>query len=661
MEAMLLAEARAILEDRLCNLPLLPGGFPVEFSTTFFFREGTVVCYSNFFSGLILSALSKARLTPRLEEIRQKLVTTLLEEFGENASVNYWHSKSCEFTTRPAPNDLDSTCCALAGLIRTNRTLVSGDQLARTVTLLTLIEAEVGGPYRTWAVRPTEAEVWKDVDYAVNANIAGFLALNDVRLPPLDAYLAKGVLEGTYTSAYYPFPFQIYYFLAQSVQGAVAEKLRQDIYAAELPEGGWGSFQRTALALSALETLDTPRAWRKRGLQRLLDWIADYAQQEKEIFCLDTNKGGVLGYGGCEAFALALALEVCSTWEKDESVITGGEDQIRQVKRQIETALEKEEMSLPVELKPYFQKIRSRLLAGSQADNIILFPAYAWQAMRSELRSRIALDQLVDLGLANVYGWLAYTLYDDLLDGDANASVLPLANVCLRRVSRIFDQEFRQIPAINELYHQVLDRMEAANQWELSATRLVRSEDGGWSIPETLPDYADFSRLAERSMGHALGPISLFLLLPPEQVGNQRKSLEAFFRAYLIARQLNDDAHDWEEDLSAGRVNAVGVRLLRAWKLQEPARKRFSREDLIVLRGIFWREVSVEVLQDIRRFLTLAEEQAKLLSCFQTQTLIKSLLAPLWASLEKARQGRNSTLDFLGFYQRQSTTSIVFK
>lgn len=646
------ADAREILEERLVALPLLEGGFPVEFSTSFFFREAAVVCYSNFFSGLILSALSRAKLSSRLEGIRRKLVTSLLEEFGQNASVNYWHSKSKEFTTRPAPNDLDSTCCALAGLMRTNRALVGGDQVARTVTLLTLVEAEVGGPYRTWAVREREADVWKDVDYAVNANIAGFLALNDVRLPQLDAYLATGILEGRYASAYYPFPYQIYYFLAQSAQGALAEKLRADIYAAELPEGGWGSLQRTALALSALATLGAPRAWRKRGMQRLLDWIADYDHQDKEIFCLDTDKGGVLGYGACEAFTLALCLEVCTTWEVETAPRVVSEDQLVRIEKRIHQALDEEEASLAVELLPGFQNVRTHLLQGTQARNIILFPAYCWLALRADLQLNVTEQQIVDLGLANVYGWFAYTLYDDLLDGDAGPEVLPLANLCLRRVSRIFDQRFTTTPATAELYHRTLDQMEAANQWEYTATRLLRSTTG-WYMPTELPDYGDLSRLAERSMGHALGPISLFLLLPAEELGDQLETFEAFFQAYLIARQLNDDAHDWEEDLAAGRVNAVGARLLAVWKRQEPNRQSFVAEDLIMLRQIFWRETSVEVLQKIREQLTRSEEQAARIQILQTQKILQRLLAPLWSSLEKAEQGRAFTLDFLGFYQRQ--------
>jgi hypothetical protein len=44
---------------------------------------------------------------------------------------------------------------------------------------------------------------------------------------------------------------------------------------------------------------------------------------------------------------------------------------------------------------------------------------------------------------------------------------------------------------------------------------------------------------------------------------NATKQLEAGLRHYLIARQLSDDIHDWQEDIRAGQISAVVTQLLK--------------------------------------------------------------------------------------------------
>lgn len=107
-------------------------------------------------------------------EIRTKAVAYLLQQKSEYWSYNYWERNSEESIQKPFPEDLDDTFCALAGIQLFDDQVIDGDALAKIVHLLTLAEQREGGPYYTW-LTPSDADhVWKDVDVAVNSNVAFF-------------------------------------------------------------------------------------------------------------------------------------------------------------------------------------------------------------------------------------------------------------------------------------------------------------------------------------------------------------------------------------------------------------------------------------------------------------------------------------------------------
>ena len=64
-----------------------------------------------------------------------------------------------------------------------------------------------------------------------------------------------------------------------------------------------------------------------------------------------------------------------------------------------------------------------------------------------------------------------------------------------------------------------------------------------------------------------------------------------FFRHYLTARQLNDDVHDWQDDLEAGRITPATDLIFEIWRKRYPRVKIINLgESLPQLREIFWED-----------------------------------------------------------------------
>lgn len=198
-----------------------------------------------------------------------------------------------------------------------------------------------------------------------------------------------------------------------------------------------------------------------------------------------------------------------------------------------------------------------------------------------------------ELGVANFYTWMAYTVYDDFLDEEGTPALLPVANVAHRASVRRYQSVLRRNKLDPALIDAYFDRMDAANAWE--ATNCRFSVEDGMITIDTIPAYKDRRILAERAIAHIIGPLVI------ARMGNvmstiEMNRLEEGLSHYLIARQLNDDLHDWMEDLGRGHITAVVAALLRGCNIrsgtyplsevQERLKEHFWRSGLETLSGI---------------------------------------------------------------------------
>jgi hypothetical protein len=164
-------------------------------------------------------------------------------------------------------------------------------------------------------------------------------------------------------------------------------------------------------------------------------------------------------------------------------------------------------------------------------------------------------------GTANIFCWIAYTAYDNIIDAEIGSQdQLPIANLAHRLAYDLYCDSTDDSAAL-KIVRSTFNAMDAANQWELQACRPTITGD---SITlNSLPDYQDCQILADRSGAHILGPLLLALQLNLRTTSPAWIALREGLRHYLIARQLQDDLHDWADDLRNGQLSYVAADLLR--------------------------------------------------------------------------------------------------
>jgi hypothetical protein len=598
---------------------------------------------STFPVALILSCLNEAANNPQAEKIKARAANFLLAQKSEHWSFNYWARDAKEAIAMPYPDDLDDTFCAISALHAHDQKSVGAAALAKIIPLLTFTEEKEGGPYRTWLVPPDAKNAWTDIDLAVNSNIAYFLSLQEVDLPEIVGLVEKAIDAENYSSPYYPSSYPIIYFISRFYTGEKMEKLRDFLFQKQEKNGTFGNSLNTALSLSALLRLGADHKKLAKSVEYLLRNQKN-GVWEAGAFCLDPAINGQAYYAGSQALTTAFCVEALALHEKaaaqkiareaaDKKTKALREKIIRQAKKKfslLHTNLQKEAAV----------RLRKTLL-GDKDGSIVLLP-YFFAASLGKNGAEISEETIISLGLANLYGWIAYTIYDDFLDEEGDPKLLSLANVCLRELTGIFLKFAQKNERLEEIFTQIMDKLDSANAWEIANCRTKHTR--------VIPEYGNFARLAERSLGHALGPLAILCSLGYKNKSSEMKHAKKFFENYLIARQLNDDAHDWEEDIHMGHINAVCAKLIRHLG-KKTLPENFTEEEILSMRNIFWNETIDDIAEQIFDFGKSARKALRKMESVQDASLFEKLLRPIENSAKQALKEKAQTLTFLKSYQ----------
>ncbi len=575
---------------------------------------------------LILSSIAQ---TPPLllEALKKDLATRLRAQLEPHGSANYWLRGSTLSQQRPYPDDWDTTSCILSALALADPDLLDGEILGKATLLLTTGETEVGGPYRSWLVPPDAPMIWRDVDLAVNANIAYFLSLQGVRLDKLDAWLITQLASENVVSPYYPSPLQILYFLSRAFKGTPHVHL----VAAQARRYQPNTILESALlAIIFLHSHSPYEALPYK--QNILTAVAHDSYFVADPFCIDTVTQGVVQYLGSAPLTAALCLEALTLAEQSENApqINAHEKQRELLHQKVLAHVRARFHAAAPDLSHAASKMLDKLMATRAHKEITILPydvAVAWQGIPLKLRE----EQLLQLCMAHISGWLAYTIYDDFFDGEGNIHLLSVANTSLRDVLCLLTLS---VPGehFQLTVREVLDTMDGAHAWEIAHARLP--------LPDTLPHYQDLTILAQRSLGILLAPLAILRHFGVAHDAPETDHLRQFFIHFLTAKQLNDDLHDWEVDIQQGHVTAVVARIL------DQAGTPYTSERLSEYRKIFWHESVLTLMEDLNRHLQAAEQHSAQLPLTNPDVLL-ALLAPLRTSAVKIAREREQSLHFL--------------
>ncbi len=246
-----------------------------------------------------------------------------------------------------------------------------------------------------------------------------------------------------------------------------------------------------------------------------------------------------------------------------------------------------ERMTLfPQDLRVVAKEAIDKTIQGNQDKQMSLMSFYTKQALGKK-GEQISDDVVAELGLANILFWTAFIIYDDFWDEDEEAQPkkLPVANIFARHYIDYFTNLLPSDSGFPSFFQQTMDNLDAANFWETQDCR-TKVEGLTFHIPKNLPDYADYENKFRPASGHILGPVSMLMMLGYKIDSPEIRNFMDYFRHYLIAMQINDDAHDWEEDMGRGHISTVVDLLLRDFERKDGVID--LEKDLPELKKIFW-------------------------------------------------------------------------
>ncbi len=625
-----------------------------------------------FAAALILQCLEKIPSSAEgpKDLIVEKGISFLMSQKSPRWSWNYWQSGSGEAAL---PDDLDVTSCALSAIEAHRTEIIGGQGLASAVKLLLQAEDREGGPYHTWLVDRAAHPAWAGIDPVVNANIVLFLAMRDVALPNLtgaDGLLAEAIDHERFSSLYYFSPVTALYFLSRPyARLKAASERKENIFrqdtarkARELllkyrKDDQWNNPLETALAISALINFDAKEdqdgdAFRaiERGIAKISSCDEDGRWKAYALYVQRRSKDQE-AYSGAPSVTSAFCIEALQAYldmkkeadQPDECASSEALDLqagiFEAFSRRFEGA---------GEIRSDIPKILKRVTEKDPGNQIALLPYFFSKALGDE---EADMSLMKELGIANLAGWTAYRIYDDFLDEEGRPELLPCANVCLRMASCDYA---RLMPESGQdLFRKIMDGMDAANAWERNHTYMP--DEGFLEEVCMLPDYGSHESLAHKSLPHCLGPLIILM-----RKGYGADSVEisrtvSFFHHYILARQLNDDAHDWLSDLERGFVNSAGTKVLEAWRKGSGHAERRSLEEIrSEFQMTFWTETIEVISADIHEHVARAREALSGIHAVKDGRYLESLLLPLERAAKQAISERDSTLAFLDRYAGRS-------
>ena len=652
-------------------------------------------------AGLILSALAPLKTNPRIEKLLNQTVKFLLKEKNQFWSFNYWSRSAKE--SQKWPDDMDTVACVLAGITLVEPSKINGEVLAKVVNLLTLLEVKEGGPYRTWVVDSKSHASLLDIDLVVNSNIAYFLSLQGVFLDNLNELVETAIKKKQLSSRYYLGSCPVFYFIARFYQGKEIETLKKLIKKTRNKAGYWENPLMSALMISAWLNLGGETREIEKGIQylsrkmqsknyRYQSFYFDPAQNKKSYYSITPALTAALSIEALVKYKEVLSREVLakqsgfkktiqkSTRETDKEILKIRALIRKKIKERIEQA--------PPELAKVLDQLIKKTLKNDKSGQI-LFNACHWQQALKDLDQTEKADvlkgsvsgevgagrgftknELADLGFANLAGWAAYAVYDDFLDGEGQGKYLGCANLLMRELNLIFSTRLPFESGFKDFTREVMDQIDNANTWEIEKCRLERVKLGKgqsellFKLPRKWPIYRNYQKLAERSLGHLLPPAAVLFNQGFKKSSLAIKNLIKFYSHYIIARQLNDDAHDIEVDLKKGSLTPVVFMVLKKWQAKnnkengkktgnlKPRLEIDIKKELPELQGIFWHEIIVPVAEEVLKQAKLARQALKELKqsgVIKQQDKFEEILRAVEGSAKQAVVERKKTLDFLKY------------
>jgi hypothetical protein len=588
------------------------------------------------------------------EHLYKEMTLSALQFLGSqkspSGSYNYWQRDSPEAKQLPYPDDLDDTALALATQILQSGKNLEGETFFELVDLFTRSEIQVGGPYTTWLCDYIDNPEWRDADIGVNANIAYLLSLLDIELESLTKFFEEQIQQKKMSSKYYDSEITLIYLICRSYKGRLASELSTRILSLKNKMGHWNSPLYTGFAISTLIRLGIQDNSLEESVEVLLKQQNLDGSWNREPVYLDPSDDQSVWHHGSAPLTTAVCVEALTLFKnkysRNPNVLTQKYTKendainlnfIQKLRNQNSIFV------LPAE------QILLKLAKSSRSQDCVSLPFFS-RDMLGERTSAVPDTMIHTLGEASLLGLAGYTILDDALDGDTDNSLLPFGIWCIREMVTIYYSllETRE----TQIIHKILSETEQALHAEFK-NRLYKTTSG--FAFDSLPDTGDIPTY-EKSIGHALSTLVLLLIIGESPDSELCTKITLFWKHYLAAYQLHDDAHDFVEDLDAGRITVIGSLILKRYQ-EEISEKNISTKNTVPeatkLQSLFWQKVFPEINLIIEKHI---EECTKIVAGLNLHSTLylEEIVQKLARAQQKAKNERKSVIDFMEKYKKQT-------
>lgn len=307
--------------------------------------------------------------------------------------------------------------------------------------------------------------------------------------------------------------------------------------------------------------------------------------------------------------------------------------------------------SLSPDLKDFAMKGVQQTIRGNQDNQMSLMAYYMKQALGKKAES-ISDASVAKMGLANIFFWTAFIIYDDFWDEDeaADPHILPAANLYARNYVDFFSSVLPEDSGFRNFFHKLMDALDGANTWETVHCR-TKVYGSKFIVPKYLPDYEEYENKFLPSSGHILGPIAMLVKLGYDINSPEIKNLIAYFRNYLIAMQINDDAHDWEEDMRRGHISTVVAMLLQDLDWSEDEIDLDA--DFLELKKTFWFKTINKAAKTAISYTERSRRALAALSILENPAPLERFITINENVARKALEQQKNSTDFLKIYSAE--------
>ena len=475
---------------------------------------------------------------------------------------------------------------ALSAIFQNDPDFFNGKVLGRLLDLLTFLEVQEGGPYYSQINQKPK------IEFDSNVAIAYFLSLQEVELPNLIKLIDSAILEKNFSSKNYLNKYLTIYLISSFYRGKNKQELIQYLNQQKL-------FQKkdsldASLIEKSLSNLnkELPVSKNKPGL--ILD------QEEKRIL---------------------------------EKILITAEKRFR---------------NLPPIMKKVAKREIEKTILHNYDKQMFLMPLYLKQAL-GENGGSISEELIAEMGLANTFYWTAFIIYDDFWDEDetADPQTLPTANLYARHYCDYFSSLLSETVGFRKWFHELMDELDAANTWETMECR-TKVSDGIFFIPKKIPDYKNYDLKYQPASGQVLSPVALFCLMGENLESSEVKNLISYFKNYLIAMQINDDAHDWREDMKRGHLSTVVVMMLEDWLNKYPQSKKIDlKKDKSKLEKIYWFKTIKRVCKTALIYTEKSRKSLTKITLIENPTPLERLIKINEEVAQKALREQKNSLDLI--------------